>query len=106
MLIEFNLKNISEVFSVTYKTMSLSQRENKTVFKAIDMDTCAAAAVQKLITEQQCPCPDQTVQPGASCSKLTMSLVIGRFQSIKTGVLLVFSFITGDKTEFLSPTNT
>ena len=29
--------------------------------------------------------------------------VIGRFQSIKTGVLLIFSFITGDKTEFLSP---
>ena len=29
-------------------------------------------------------------------------LVIGRFQSIKTGVLLIFSFITGDKTEFLS----
>ena len=28
---------------------------------------------------------------------------IGRFQSIKTGVLLIFSFITGDKTEFLSP---
>ena len=28
---------------------------------------------------------------------------IGRFQSIKTGVLLIFSFITGDKTEFLLP---
>ena len=28
---------------------------------------------------------------------------IGRFQSIKTGVLLIFSFITSDKTEFLSP---
>ena len=28
---------------------------------------------------------------------------IGRFQAIKTDVLLVFSFITGDKTEFLSP---
>lgn len=28
---------------------------------------------------------------------------IGHFQSIKTGVLLIFSFITGDKTEFLSP---
>ena len=30
-------------------------------------------------------------------------LVIGRFQAIKTDVLLIFSFITGDKTEFLSP---
>ena len=28
---------------------------------------------------------------------------LGRFQSIKTDVLLIFSFITGDKTEFLSP---
>ena len=28
---------------------------------------------------------------------------IGRFQTIKTDVLLIFSFITGDKTEFLSP---
>ena len=30
-------------------------------------------------------------------------LSIGRFQSIKTDVLLIFLFITGDKTEFLSP---
>ena len=30
-------------------------------------------------------------------------LHIGRFQAIKTDVLLIFSFITGDKTEFLSP---
>ena len=28
--------------------------------------------------------------------------LIGRFQAIKTDVLLIFSFITGDKTEFLS----
>ena len=28
---------------------------------------------------------------------------IGRFQAIKTDVLLNFSFITCDKTEFLSP---
>ena len=28
---------------------------------------------------------------------------IGHFQSIKTGVLLIFSFIAGDKTKFLSP---
>ena len=28
---------------------------------------------------------------------------IGRFHAIKTDVLLIFSFITGDKTEFLSP---
>ena len=28
---------------------------------------------------------------------------IGRFKAIKTDVLLIFSFITGDKTEFLSP---
>ena len=28
---------------------------------------------------------------------------IGRFQAIKTDVLLIFSSITGDKTEFLSP---
>ena len=28
---------------------------------------------------------------------------IGHFQAIKTDVLLIFSFITGDKTEFLSP---
>ena len=32
-----------------------------------------------------------------------ISSSIGRFQSIKTGVLLIFSFITSDKTEFLSP---
>ena len=29
--------------------------------------------------------------------------IIGRFQAIKTDVLLIFSFMTGDKTEFLSP---
>ena len=29
--------------------------------------------------------------------------LIGRFQAVKTDVLLIFSFITGDKTEFLSP---
>ena len=28
---------------------------------------------------------------------------LGRFQAIKTDVWLIFSFITGDKTEFLSP---
>ena len=28
---------------------------------------------------------------------------IGRFQAIKTDVLLIFSFITGDQTEFRSP---
>ena len=28
---------------------------------------------------------------------------IGRFPAIKTDVWLIFSFITGDKTEFLSP---
>ena len=32
-----------------------------------------------------------------------LKLFIGRFQAIKTDVLLIFSFITGDKTEFLSP---
>ena len=30
-------------------------------------------------------------------------LSIGCFQAIRTDVLLIFSFITGDKTEFLSP---
>ena len=30
-------------------------------------------------------------------------LSIGRFQYIKTGVLLIFSFITGDRIEFLPP---
>ena len=30
-------------------------------------------------------------------------IIIGRFQAIKTDVLLIFSFIIGDKTEFLSP---
>ena len=35
--------------------------------------------------------------------RLKITLGIGHFQSIKTGVLLIFSFITGDKTEFLSP---
>ena len=34
--------------------------------------------------------------------KMTQT-AIGRFQAIKTDVLLIFSFITGDKTEFLSP---
>ena len=29
---------------------------------------------------------------------------IGHFQAIKNDILLIFSFITGDKTEFLSPT--
>ena len=32
-----------------------------------------------------------------------LAMRIGRFQAIKTDVLLIFSFITGDKTEFLSP---
>ena len=32
-----------------------------------------------------------------------IAAVIGRFQAIKTDVLLIFSFITGDETEFLSP---
>ena len=36
------------------------------------------------------------------CRK-TMSAGIGRFQAIKTDVWLIFSFITCDKTEFLSP---
>ena len=31
-----------------------------------------------------------------------MKSFIGRFQAIKTDVLLIFSFITGDKTAFLS----
>ena len=30
-------------------------------------------------------------------------ICIGRFQAIQTDVLLIVSFITGDKTEFLSP---
>ena len=34
---------------------------------------------------------------------ITWIVCIGRFQPIKTDVLLIFSFITGDKTEFLSP---
>ena len=33
----------------------------------------------------------------------SMKDCIGRFQAIKTDILLIFSFITGDKTEFLSP---
>ena len=36
-------------------------------------------------------------------SVVYLVLCIGRFQAIKTDVLLIFSFITGDKTEFLSP---
>ena len=36
-------------------------------------------------------------------SIISLLLLIGRFQSIKTGVLLIFSFITGDKIEFLPP---
>ena len=35
--------------------------------------------------------------------KFIENIIIGRFQAIKTDVLLIFSFITGDKTEFLSP---
>ena len=38
-----------------------------------------------------------------SIQALMYVIVIGRFQAIKTDVLLIFSFITGDKTEFLSP---
>ena len=43
-----------------------------------------------------------------SCGKVLNSFNaintgIGRFQAIKTDVWLIFSFITGDKTEFLSP---
>ena len=40
------------------------------------------------------------------CEKGPQALLIkciGRFQSIKTGVLLIFSFITGDKIAFLPP---
>ena len=33
----------------------------------------------------------------------TVHEFIGRFQAIKNDVLLIFLFITGDKTEFLSP---
>ena len=33
----------------------------------------------------------------------TLAICIGYFQAIKTDVLLIFSFFTGDKTEFLSP---
>ena len=39
----------------------------------------------------------------SSNSQLLLSRGKGRFQSIKTGVLLIFSFVTGDQTEFLSP---
>ena len=35
--------------------------------------------------------------------KANVITYIGRFQAIKTDVLLIFSVITGDKTEFLSP---
>ena len=37
------------------------------------------------------------------CMYVCMYVCIGRFQAIKTDVLLIFSFITGDKTKFLSP---
>ena len=33
---------------------------------------------------------------------IAYSTCIGRFQAIKTDVMLIFSFIIGDKTEFLS----
>ena len=44
-------------------------------------------------------------EPIASVQVINTVLIhcIGRFQAIKTDVLLIFSFITGDKTEFLSP---
>ena len=35
--------------------------------------------------------------------KIAGGVSIGHFQSIKTDVLQIFSFTTGDKTEFLSP---
>ena len=35
--------------------------------------------------------------------KIRVHTCIGRFQSIKTGVLLILSFITGDEIEFLPP---
>ena len=38
-----------------------------------------------------------------TCLFINVHPLIGRFQAIKTDVLLIFSFITGDKTEFLSP---
>ena len=52
-----------------------------------------------------CSRPQRTatggLEPGTSRPKVLG--FIGRFQAIKTDVLLIFSFITGDKTEFLSP---
>ena len=36
-------------------------------------------------------------------NKALLMSYIGRFQAIKTDVWLIFSFITCDKTEFLSP---
>ena len=44
----------------------------------------------------------------AKCSVINsllflLSTYIGHFQSIKTDVLQIFTFITCDKTEFLSP---
>ena len=51
---------------------------------------------------------DQIVFSLTSINYIDVSIYIivlkkGRFQAIKTDVLLIFSFITGDKTEFLSP---
>ena len=41
--------------------------------------------------------------PSWSTEEHYPSYSIGHFQAIKTDILLIFSFITGDKTEFLTP---
>ena len=46
----------------------------------------------------------KTVDFSETIAACDLKVGIGRFQAIKTDVLLIFSFITGDKTEFLSPT--
>ena len=43
----------------------------------------------------------ESYQPGKMAK--TRLFRLGRFHAIKTDVLLIFSFITGDKTKFLSP---
>ena len=50
-----------------------------------------------------CACAYAKSRFSYDAAQMRFDNCIGRFQAIKTDVLLIFSFITGDKTAFLSP---
>ena len=72
---------------------------------AILKHSCRSLAIKHKVIVVQTPFMP-CIQIAAALCPLKIeqkSYGIGRFQAIKTDVLLIFSFISGDKTEFLSP---